>query len=41
MIGRADGWEVPAGRSAIAEVYPALWSRRFAREGRGADQHDA
>jgi hypothetical protein len=21
--------------------YPALWSRSFAREGRGADQHDA
>jgi hypothetical protein len=24
-----DGWDVPAGRSAIAEVYPALWSRSF------------
>ncbi len=36
-----DGWEVPAGRSAIAEVFPALWSRSFPREGRGADQHDA
>jgi hypothetical protein len=22
-----DGWDVPAGRSVIAEVYPALWSR--------------
>ncbi len=32
---------MPAGHSAIAEVYPALWSRGFAREGRGADQHDA
>jgi hypothetical protein len=29
-----DGWDVPARRSAIAEVYPALWSHRFAREGR-------
>jgi len=28
-------------RGAIAEVYPALWSRRFAREGRTGDQHDA
>ena len=25
----------------IAEVYPSLWSRSFAHEGRNADQHDA
>ena len=36
-----DGWVVPAGRSAIAEVYPALWSHSFAHEGRAPDQHDA
>ena len=36
-----DGWSIPAGRSAIAEVYPALWSRSFATEGRTPDQHDA
>jgi len=36
-----EGWKIPAGRSAIAEVYPALWSRSFAREGRDGDQHDA
>lgn len=36
-----DGWEIPAGRSAIAEVYPALWSGRFPREDRTGDQHDA
>ncbi len=36
-----DGWEIPAGRSSVAEVYPALWSRRFANEGRTSDQHDA
>lgn len=36
-----DGWAIPAGKSAIAEVYPSLWSRDFAREGRTADQHDA
>ncbi|MDA0231393.1 MAG: hypothetical protein O3B21_14565, partial [Proteobacteria bacterium] len=36
-----DGWNIPAGRSAIAEVYPALWSRGFAREDRTGDQHDA
>ena len=36
-----DGWEIPAGRAAIAEVYPALWRRSFATEGRTGDQHDA
>ena len=36
-----DGWNIPHGRSAIAEVYPALWSRSFACEGRTGDQHDA
>src|SRR5262245_25379582 len=36
-----DGWDIPAGRSAIAEVYPSLWRRRFAPEGRTPDQHDA
>ena len=36
-----DGWNIPQERSAIAEVYPALWSRRFAQETRTGDQHDA
>ena len=27
-----DGWEIPAGGSAIAEVYPRLWSRGFSPE---------
>lgn len=37
-----DGWEIPAGASAIAEVYPRLWNRQFPEvEGRTADQHDA
>jgi hypothetical protein len=36
-----DGWEVPTGRSALVEVYPALWSRDFTREDRNAHQHDA
>jgi hypothetical protein len=36
-----DGWEIPAGRSAVVEVYPSLWSRIIAREGRNPDQHDA
>jgi hypothetical protein len=33
--------DIPEGRSAIAEVYPSLWSRSFANEGRTLDQHDA
>ena len=35
------GWDIPEGRSAVAEVYLALWSRSFAREGCTSDQHDA
>jgi len=36
-----DGWAIPAGLSAVVEVYPTLWSKSFEREGRNADQHDA
>jgi hypothetical protein len=36
-----EGWEVPAERSVIAEVYPSLWRHEFAREDRTSDQHDA
>lgn len=36
-----DGWVIPPGLSVVVEVYPALWGRTFAREGRNADQHDA
>ena len=36
-----DGWDIPARRSVVAEVYPALWSRGFVREDRTGDQHDA
>lgn len=36
-----DGWTIPAGRSAIAEIYPAIWSADYAREDRTGDQHDA
>ncbi len=36
-----DGWDIPAGGSAIAEVYPALWNHSFARADRTGDQHDA
>ena len=37
-----DGWDIPTGSSAIAEVYPRLWNRQFPQvEGQTADQHDA
>jgi hypothetical protein len=36
-----DGWDIPAGRSAIAEAYPSLWRRGFPPEDRTPDQHDA
>jgi hypothetical protein len=36
-----DGWSMPPGRSVVAEVYPAIWSRTFPQEGRDCDQHDA
>jgi hypothetical protein len=36
-----DGWEIAKGKSVIAEAYPSLWSRGYAREGRTPDQHDA
>jgi hypothetical protein len=36
-----NGWEVPTGRSVLAEVYPSLWSKGFPKEGRTSDQHDA
>jgi hypothetical protein len=37
-----DGWEIPPGRWVVAEVYPALWMRRFPNDKkRNADQHAA
>ncbi len=36
-----DGWDIPRGHSAIAEVYPSLWKHRFPRSGRNDHQHDA
>lgn len=36
-----DGWDIPAGCSAVVEVYPALWKHAYAQEGRTSDQHDA
>ena len=28
-ISPLDGWSIPAGRSAVAEVYPALWKHAY------------
>jgi hypothetical protein len=36
-----DGWDIPRGKSAIAEVYPAIWRSSFAPADRDRDQHDA
>ena len=36
-----DGWEPPPGRSVVAEIYPAIWSRNYPREFRNDHQHDA
>ena len=36
-----DGFEAPACKSVIAEAYPALYKRRFPREDRTPDEHDA
>ncbi len=36
-----DGWEVPGGRSVVAEVYPRLWAPGYPRQDRTPDQHDA
>jgi hypothetical protein len=36
-----DGWEIPEGKSVVAEVYPALWMRRFPREKRDGDEQAA
>ena len=36
-----DGWEIPAGWSVLAEVYPALWMRQFPVDDRTDDQHAA
>jgi hypothetical protein len=37
-----DGWDVPTGKSAVVEVYPSLWMRRFSNDGeRNGDQQAA
>lgn len=36
-----DGWDIPPGRSVVAEVYPSRWRKEFPMEGLTVDQHDA
>ena len=36
-----DGWEVPEGKSVVAEVYPSLWTRRFPKDDRDGDEQAA
>ena len=36
-----DGFEIPDGKSVVAEVYPSLWRRRFENNGRTADEQDS
>lgn len=36
-----DGWDIPAGKSVIAEVYPSIFRNRYPRTGRTGDQQDA
>ena len=36
-----DGWEVPEGKSVIAESYPAIFKNRYPRDERTGDQQDA
>ena len=36
-----DGWSIPAGTSAVVEVYPSLWKHTFPAHNRTPDQQDA
>ncbi len=36
-----DGWEVPPGRSLVAEVRPARLRHRYSLDGLGREEHDA
>ncbi len=36
-----DGFDIPRGRSALAEVHPVLFSRDFPRTGRDRHEHNA
>jgi len=36
-----DGFGVESGRSVLAEIFPSLFRRRYQRDTRSADEHDA
>ena len=36
-----DGWEIPEGKSVVAEVYPSVWMKRFPADNRTGDQQAA
>lgn len=36
-----DGWDVPDGKSVIAEIYPSIFRKRYPKDDRSGDQHDA
>jgi hypothetical protein len=36
-----DGWDLPGAAPVLVEAYPALCRRRYPREHRTADEHDA
>ena len=36
-----DGFEIPDGKSVVAEVFPSIFRRRYAENGRTTDEQDA
>jgi hypothetical protein len=36
-----DGWTVPDGKSAVAEIYPSIFRKRYPKDDRKPDQQDA
>ena len=36
-----DGFEVPEGKSVVAEMFPSIFRRRYERDSRSVDEHDA
>lgn len=36
-----DGWVPALGKSVVVEIYPSMFRKRFADEGRSADEQDA
>jgi hypothetical protein len=36
-----DGFQIPKGKHVVAEVYPAIFKRRFTRTHKSSDEHDA